>query len=67
MERVFSCREDLYQYLQFTGLFPYRDAVGKFRPQLLEITSFKSKLLIRFIMIKVVKTNKHQYHVKIMQ
>ena len=26
--------------------------VGKFRPQLIELTSFKSKLLIRFIMNK---------------
>ena len=27
-------------------------AVGKFRPQLIELTSFKPKLLIRFIMNK---------------
>ena len=38
----------------------------KFRPLLIELTSFKPKLLIRFIMNKTCKTNKHQYHVKIM-
>ena len=31
------------------ALIPF---VGKFRPQLIELTSFKSKLLIRFIMNK---------------
>ena len=36
--------------------------VWKFRPWLIELTSFKPKLLIRFIMNKLVKTNKHQYH-----
>ena len=44
-----------------------RTFVGKFRPRLIELTSYKPKLLIRFIMNKLVKTNKHQYHVKIMQ
>ena len=38
--------------------------VGKFRPRLIELTSFKLKLLIRFIMNILVKTNKHQNHVK---
>ena len=36
--------------------------IGKFRPRLIELTSFKPKLLIKFIMNKFVKTNKHQYH-----
>ena len=38
--------------------------VGKFRLWLIELTSFKPKLLIRFIMNKLVKKNKHQNHVK---
>ena len=42
--------------------------VGKFRPRLIELTSIKPKLLIRFIINKTCyKTNKHQYYVKIMQ
>ena len=40
-------------------------SVGKFRPRLIELISFKPKFLIRFIMNKTFKTNKHQYHVKI--
>ena len=41
--------------------------VEKFRPWFIELISFKPKLLIRFIVNKLIKINKHQYHVQIMQ
>ena len=34
------------------GIAKDKDFVGKFRPRLIELTSFKPKLLIRFIMNK---------------
>ena len=38
-------------FVQITFLSSF-EPVGKFRPQLIELTSFKSKLLIRFIINK---------------
>ena len=43
---------NLYQNFNFVNNFSF---VGKFRPRLIELTSFKLKLLIRFIRNKTCK------------
>ena len=50
---IISCLivTDIYTNLGLCS-FSVKQNVGKFRPQLIELTSFKSKLLIRFIMNK---------------
>ena len=60
-------REAYKQPSQFEQVHAWLDEiVGKFRPRLIELTIFKPKLLIRLLWTNLVKTNKYQYHVKIM-
>ena len=39
--------------LSITSGYKYNESVGKFRPRLIELISFKPKLLIKFIMNKL--------------